>query len=139
MIDAQPEDLGCITGLDTVTLALPSITSDDGEVRTSDGQDGTAIVGIRVELPLLRVCEGSVRHCRKCGKGGEGKVGWARSRVQDGRRRVGRRAEGKSKWPRGREGDGYIAASAGAASDSAFPIGNGRGAWARVWASSKMV
>lgn len=62
VIDAQSEDLGGIAGLDTVAFALPSVPRDDREVRTSDGEDCAAVVGVGVELALLGVCERTVRH-----------------------------------------------------------------------------
>jgi hypothetical protein len=51
--DAQFEDLGCISRLDVVPFALTGITSDDGEVSTGDGEDGTAILCVGVERLLM--------------------------------------------------------------------------------------
>ena len=62
MINVQSEDLGSVAGLYAVALALAGVTSNNGEVRTSDGEDSTAIVGVGVELALLRVGEGAVGH-----------------------------------------------------------------------------
>ena len=92
MIDAQSEDFGRIAGLYAVAFALAGVTSNDGEVRTSDGEDGTAIVGVGVELALLGVGEGAVGH------GGRGCAGWMEVDVgrdgsddeQRGRREMGR-------------------------------------------------
>ena len=62
MSDAQTENFGSIAGLYAIALALASVTSNDGEVGTGDGKDGAAVVGVGVELALLGVCEGTVRH-----------------------------------------------------------------------------
>lgn len=60
--DLQSEYLWCVSGLDAVTLALPSVTCNDGEVRTSNGEDGASILCVGVELSLLGLCEGTVGH-----------------------------------------------------------------------------
>ena len=86
MIDAQSEDLGRIAGLDAVALALPGVARDDCEVRTGDGEDGAAVVGVGVELALLGVCEGTVGH------GGRSSVG-----VVDGGRDGSDDEEGKAR------------------------------------------
>ena len=43
--------------MDTVTLALPGVTCNYTEVRTGNGEDGTAVLGVGVELALLGVCK----------------------------------------------------------------------------------
>lgn len=53
--NAQLEDFGCVTRLDTVALALPSVTSDNGEICASDGEDGASVLGVGVEGVLLRL------------------------------------------------------------------------------------
>ena len=58
----QSEDFGCITSLYAVSLALPSIACDDREVCTSNGKDGTAVLGVRVERTLLWVSVRTVWH-----------------------------------------------------------------------------
>ena len=59
----QFEDLWRIPRLDAVALALPRVTCDDGEICASDGKDGAAVLGVRVKLAFLGVCEGAVGHC----------------------------------------------------------------------------
>lgn len=51
----QSKNLWRVACLDAIALALPRVTGDDREVRTSDGQDGTAIFSVGVELPFLGV------------------------------------------------------------------------------------
>jgi hypothetical protein len=61
--NGQAEYFGRVASLDAVALALTGITSDDGKVCTCDGENCTAIFGVWVKLPLLRVCDsGHVRH-----------------------------------------------------------------------------
>lgn len=56
--DGQSEYFGRVASLNVVALALAGVASDDGKVRSSDGEDGAAIFCVRVELSLLRVCDG---------------------------------------------------------------------------------
>jgi hypothetical protein len=48
----QTEDLWGIAGLDVVAFALAGVARDDGEICAGDGEDGAAVVGVRVELVL---------------------------------------------------------------------------------------
>lgn len=69
-LDGQAKYFGSVAGLNAVALALTGITSDDGKVSTRDGENCAAIFCVRVELPLLRVCDsGHVRHFKReeCG------------------------------------------------------------------------
>lgn len=78
MIDAQSEDLWRVAGLDAVALALTGVAGDDSEVRTSDSEDGTAVVGAGVERALLGVGEdpsGIVVEARWIYSGCSGRVG----------------------------------------------------------------
>lgn len=59
----QSENLWCVTCLDAVAFALPRVACDDREIRTSDGQDSAAILGVGIELPFLRVGVRTVGHC----------------------------------------------------------------------------
>jgi hypothetical protein len=56
--DGQSEYFGRVASLDVVALALAGVAGDDGKVRASDGEDGAAIFCVRVELSLLRDCDG---------------------------------------------------------------------------------
>lgn len=57
ILDVQSEDLGCITRLDAVTLALSCVACDYGKIGTCDGKDGTSILSVRIELSLLGMGE----------------------------------------------------------------------------------
>jgi hypothetical protein len=62
-LDGQAEYFGGVASLDAVALTLTGITSDDGKVCPGDCENCAAIFGVRVKLPLLRVCDsGHVRH-----------------------------------------------------------------------------
>lgn len=59
----QSEDLGGVASLDAITLALAGVASNDSEVCACDGKNCAAIFSIRIEGPLLRVCNsGHIRH-----------------------------------------------------------------------------
>ena len=49
---AQWENLLSKTRLDVVSLALPGVASDDGEVLASDCEDGPPVVRVWVEAPF---------------------------------------------------------------------------------------
>jgi hypothetical protein len=66
--DAQLEDLWSIARLDAVALALSGVACYDAEVCACDGEDGAAVLGIRVELVLVGRDGGHVRHSD--GRGG---------------------------------------------------------------------
>ena len=70
----QSEDFGCISRLDAVALALPGISCDNTEIGPCDSQNGSAILCVRVELPLIRivdVCDhGWHLSTVRCSKGG---------------------------------------------------------------------
>jgi hypothetical protein len=57
--DSQSENFRCIPRLYAVTLTLSSISGNDAEVSTSNGENGTAILSVRIERMLLR----SLGHC----------------------------------------------------------------------------
>ena len=53
----QSEYFGCISRLDAVALALPRIPCDNTEIGSSDSQNCSAILCVRVELPLIRILD----------------------------------------------------------------------------------
>jgi hypothetical protein len=59
----QAEHFGCIARLDTVSFTLPGVTCNDREIRTGDGEDGAAVLCVRVELASLGLGVGTVGHC----------------------------------------------------------------------------
>lgn len=60
---AQTKDLGGISSLDAVALALPRVACNDTEVCACDGENSSSVVAVGVELALLRpVSGGSVLH-----------------------------------------------------------------------------
>ena len=59
----QSENFGSVTCLNAVSLTLPCVTRNDREVRTGDGEDGTSVRRVGIELSLLGLGEGTVGHC----------------------------------------------------------------------------
>ena len=51
---SQSKDLWGVSGLDVVTLALSSVSSDDCKVLAGDGEDGPAVLGVGIEATFLR-------------------------------------------------------------------------------------
>lgn len=61
--DIQSEDFGGVASLDAITFALAGVASNDSKVSACDGKNCAAIFCIRIEGPLLRVCNsGHVGH-----------------------------------------------------------------------------
>lgn len=54
--NSQFENFGCISGLYTVPLALPSITRDYAEVCSSNGEDRPSVLGVWVKGLLNWLC-----------------------------------------------------------------------------------
>lgn len=52
--DSQSENFRCIPRLYAVALTLSGVSGNDGEVCTSNGENGTAILSVRIERMLLR-------------------------------------------------------------------------------------
>lgn len=52
--DSQTEHLGSVTCLNVETFCLTSVARNDGEIATSNGENGASILSVRVKLSLLR-------------------------------------------------------------------------------------
>jgi len=53
-VTLQSEDFWRITSLDAVAFGLPGVSCDDAEILSSYGQDSSTVLGVGVEMPLLR-------------------------------------------------------------------------------------
>ena len=59
--NGQPEHFWCISGLNTVSLALPRVSCHNREILACDGQNRPSVFGVRVETAFLWCIRGK-RH-----------------------------------------------------------------------------